>query len=380
MLKNIKDKLTKYFSKLTKYFPKLTEYFSKLTQYFLKGKKPQVLGLVLIVVLTATIFSSRKTITVNIDGKESKIVTYKGTVQGALHDSNIVLDDKDKVEPGINDKLKDEETIKIKRAIDINVQVDGKELAIKSSEDNVESMLKQEGIELKDEDRITPSSDSSLEEGMKIEIVRVEVKDIVENKEIAFDVNVKKDDTLANTYSKVTQEGQNGQKEITTRVVYENGKEIDRKVVKEVVTKEPVAKELVQGTLQTVALSRGGEASYSKSIICTATAYNDSGRTASGMTTSRNPGGYSTVAVDPSVIPMGSKLYIPGYGYAIAADTGGAIKGNKVDLYVSSSAEAYAWVEPGTLIRDRYLTRIGCGERRAIGRIRKAGLPGSESD
>lgn len=334
MLKNIKDKLTEYFSK-----------GNKLSKYFSKFKKPQLLGLglVLIVVLTATMFSLRKTITVNVDGKESKIVTYKGTVQGALHDGNIVLGEKDKVEPGIYDKLKDEETITIKRAINVNVQVDGKELAVKSSEDTVESMLKQEGIELKDEDKITPARDANLEEGMKIQIVRVEVKDIVENKEIAFDVNVKKDNTLANTYSKVIQEGQNGQKEVTTRVVYEDGKEVDRKVVKEVVTKEPVTKEVVQGTLQTVALSRGGEITYSRSLTCVATAYSDSGRTASGMITSRNPGGYSTIAVDPNVIPMGSKLYIPGYGYAIAADTGGAIKGNKVDLYVPSSSEAYAW-------------------------------------
>lgn len=322
MLKNIKDKLIKYFS---------------------KGKRSQLLGLVLVVVLTATIFSLRKTITVNIDGNESKIVTYKGTVQGALHDGNIVLGEKDKVEPGIDNKLKDNETIKIKSAINVNVQVDGKELAIKSSQDDVKSMLEQEGIELKEQDKITPSSDSKLEEGLNIQIVRVEVKDVVENKEINFDVNVKKDNTLANTYSKVTQEGQNGQKEITTRVIYENGEEVDRKVVKEVVTKEPVSKEVVQGTLQTVALSRGGDATYSRSLTCIATAYSDSGRTASGMTTSRNPGGYSTIAVDPRVIPMGSKLYIPGYGYAIAADTGGAIKGNKVDLYVSSSSEAYAW-------------------------------------
>ena len=47
--------------------------------------------------------------------------------------------------------------------------------------------------------------------------------------------------------------------------------------------------------------------------------------------------------MDPSVIPLGSKVGVEGYGYAIAGDTGGAIKGNKIDVLFSSKSEAYAW-------------------------------------
>ena len=57
----------------------------------------------------------------------------------------------------------------------------------------------------------------------------------------------------------------------------------------------------------------------------------------------RDPNGYSTIAVDPSVIPLGTKVYVEGYGYAIAADTGGAIKGNRVDLFFNTEAEASNW-------------------------------------
>lgn len=76
--------------------------------------------------------------------------------------------------------------------------------------------------------------------------------------------------------------------------------------------------------------------SYIAEYSMVATAYTGGGLTAMGLKPVRNPDGISTIAVDPNVIPLGSKVYIPGYGYAIASDTGGAIKGNKIDLYMNS--------------------------------------------
>ena len=74
-----------------------------------------------------------------------------------------------------------------------------------------------------------------------------------------------------------------------------------------------------------------------------ATAYYGHGITAMGTKPVRDPNGLSTVAVDKNVIPLGSKLYIPGYGYAIAADTGGAIKEMKIDLFMNTQEECYAF-------------------------------------
>ena len=78
-----------------------------------------------------------------------------------------------------------------------------------------------------------------------------------------------------------------------------------------------------------------------------ATAYTGGELTASGTVPVRDANGLSTIAVDPSIIPLGSKVYIPGYGMAIASDTGGAINGNIVDLYLNSYDECIQWGRQG---------------------------------
>ena len=75
-----------------------------------------------------------------------------------------------------------------------------------------------------------------------------------------------------------------------------------------------------------------------RSLTVTATGYSLSGRTASGK-----PVGWGSVAVDPGVIPMGSRLSVPGYGLGVAADTGGAIRGSRIDLWFPTVGQARAW-------------------------------------
>lgn len=92
-------------------------------------------------------------------------------------------------------------------------------------------------------------------------------------------------------------------------------------------------------------LSRGmsKSMSYSQVLSMQSTAYAGDGVTASGTPTNRDIDGYSTIAVDPRVIPLGSRVYVEGYGYAIAEDTGGAIKGNIIDVFFYSESEARSW-------------------------------------
>lgn len=91
--------------------------------------------------------------------------------------------------------------------------------------------------------------------------------------------------------------------------------------------------------------NRGGSGteSYKATYTMQATAYYGGSFTAMGLKPVRDPDGLSTIAVDPRVIPLGTKVYIPGYGTAIASDTGGAIKGNIIDLYMNTYEECIRW-------------------------------------
>lgn len=80
-----------------------------------------------------------------------------------------------------------------------------------------------------------------------------------------------------------------------------------------------------------------------KTLTMESTAYYGHGTTALGLKPVRNPNGLSTIAVDPNVIPLGTKVYVSDYGLAIAADTGGAIKGNIIDVFLNSYEECYSW-------------------------------------
>ena len=98
-----------------------------------------------------------------------------------------------------------------------------------------------------------------------------------------------------------------------------------------------------RGYVENTTSTSTSSGSYIATYSMTATAYTGGGVTALGLTPVRNPNGLSSVAVDPNVIPLGSKVYVDGYGYAIASDTGGVINGNKIDLYMNTLEECYSF-------------------------------------
>ncbi|WP_051514764.1 ubiquitin-like domain-containing protein [Fervidicella metallireducens] len=319
---------------------------SRLRQYF--SNNP---GLVIIAVAAATIIlaattTMEKRISISVDGNTINMATYKSTVKEVLSSANIKVGSKDKILPGLDSRVKSGMEVFIRRAVPVTVRVDGKELKIYTAEDTVKNMLNQEGIVLNEKDRVSEGLKEPITENMKIVVVRVEEKTITSTEKIAYKIFKKSDSRLEKGTTKILQDGQDGEKLVTMKVVYEDGKEVSKIKIGEAIKKSPINKIVAVGTISWFTPARGGRVPYTRKLTMKATSYTanykctgkrpgDKGfaRTATGAIAKRNPSGWSTVAVDPRVIPLGTKLYVVGYGFAIAQDTGGAVKGNIIDLY-----------------------------------------------
>lgn len=327
MINNVKDRLKNFFSIW-----------------------PKTVFVVTLILLcsSVTVFGMKNEIKVVVDGEAIEISTLSKKVNKILENNGITVTEKDKVSVALDSEVKDGDVIYINKAITVEVNVDGATLTIASAENTVKDMLKAEDIEISAEDKIVPPVDTVLSSGMKIEITRVSKQVVNQVQQIAYETEVRKNSDMTQGKEKVVQEGVPGEKLITTEVVYENGIEIGRRVLSEKVQKAPLKKIVDIGTLGVVRASRGGEFSYSEKMTFNSTAYtadrgDASSWTATGTKCRRDVNGYSTVAVDPRVIPLGTKLYIEGYGLAIAEDTGGAIKGKKVDVYLNTYEEMINW-------------------------------------
>jgi 3D (Asp-Asp-Asp) domain-containing protein len=213
-----------------------------------------------------------------------------------------------------------------------------KELA--STAPTVEELLKQENIHLGEHDKINVNLQASLIAGQTIQITRREVKVSVADEKIPFQTERQPDPDMYTGQEKLLTRGVEGLARITTTVVTENGAEVNREQNRQVV-QEPVSGVVTYGTKNrpiTVASRSGANFTASKKMVMSATAYVAGGRTATGRAAE-----VGVAAVDPNVIPLGTRLYVEGYGYAIAADTGGAIKGNTIDLVFDTYQEAVAF-------------------------------------
>lgn len=329
----------------------MVENFKKyLKNNFSNGPKAKILiGIICItIILSATLINMRKTVKIVIDGNEKTLVTYKRTVKDVLDSQGIELMPKDKIQPTLNDRVSENDIISIKKAVSVELAVGDKKININTAEDTIEDMLEVEKDELKNQgiefnegmDEISPALNTTIESDLKISLVKVEVKKEKEIQDINYDVVVEEDSNLDSGLEEIKQDGITGEKEVVYEVVYKNGKQVSKSVKSTKVTKEPVNKIVAQGTRKTIASRNGQLLNYKSVIYCESTAYTGGGVTATGSVPVRNPNGISTIAVDPRVIPLGSLVYVEGYGQAIAADTGGAINGNIVDVYVNSTDEA----------------------------------------
>ena len=277
--------------------------------------------------------------------------TFKTTTAEILQEKDIVLYEKDEVNFGLDEKVPDKSEIIISRAVVIHI-IDGEDgFLTKTAKKTVREVLAQAEIPIGDDTILNVTLDDAVSEGLTIKIIHTK-EEILETEEIIpFKVTKAVSTDLKGNETRVKQEGSEGLLHKKYRVYYENNKEISRELIETVVVKEAVDKitEYAPPPPAKVAvtfggggiLSRGGDFGYRNVLTCDAYAYYLPGnKTASGL-----PAQVGHIAVDPKVIPLGTKLYIEAadgswtYGYAIAADTGSSIKGNKIDLFMGSYNE-----------------------------------------
>ncbi|MGG0849034.1 ubiquitin-like domain-containing protein [Peribacillus simplex] len=285
------------------------------------------------------------------DGKPKEVWSTADTVDELLKEQDLSVKEHDKITPSKNTKLKADMEVAIDKAFSLKLVVGGEEKQVWSTSTTVADFLKQQGVKLNDLDRVEPELAEKVEAENTVNVIRIEkVTDVVEEP-VDFAVITKKDDSLSKGKEKVVKAGKDGLISKKYEVIKENGKEVKRELLSEKVVNKKQDKVVTVGTQTTVAQASRGvtnvSSSSGKEIYVSSTAYTASCKGCSGVTSTgvdlkSNPGA-KIIAVDPSVIPMGSKVYVEGYGYAVAADKGGAIKGNRIDVFFSSKDDAYRW-------------------------------------
>ncbi len=222
------------------------------------------------------------------------------------------------------------------------VYADGKRLEAQVTGRNVREALAAVKVEFNADDLVHPTPETALGPRTKIWVKRVEFRERSLSKPVPFKVELRHEATLRGR-TRIEQVGETGQEEQLVREKLVDGKVTDFIVLASKVTREPRAQIVAVGRSEILA-SRG--LTSRKVLRMEATGYSsdprECPRSSKGRTASGLMAGYGLVAVDPRVIKLGTRLYIEGYGYALAADKGSAIKGLKIDLGHNSHGEALA--------------------------------------
>lgn len=304
-------------------------------------------------VVAAELTFSVNFVNVTIDGTTKKVVTFSNSATAILGECGIhpTADDFYSFSGIQNSRAR----IHFLKAFKVGISTDGSSRQIKIARGTVADALKKAGVTLGSDDLINAKTDSKVYPGESIVINRVTYDTVGKSKVLPYNVVTKTTSLMSKGTKVVLVPGQNGQSTVSTKAKSIDGKVVERNIITETVDKNPVNEVLLVGTAARTPVSKfeapglslsssGTPQSFSRLIHGVATAY----WAPTGSSTSTGRGaGVGNVAVDPSRIPYGSRLYIMSpdgsfvYGSAIAADTGGFVSngsGVTVDLFMPSES------------------------------------------
>lgn len=321
----------------------------------LKRTRVIVLSMVMLALFTVTVGAYQalmKKVVVIDNGVSQNYSTNAEAVSELLKDQNIKIGEYDELNVPLNSKLQDNQVITIKRAMSATISIDGLQTQTMTCKATVGELLDEKHVVLGEKDKINWSLSQSIRNDINIEIQTYQELTMTETETIPFSTEEKETKEMLIGERKITQTGKDGEKVKTYKVIYIGGKETGKELINETITQKPIntvteigigepvkpIEEPIKVKEQEPAKSSDSQApkNYSKVMTLKATAYTPNDGGGHGITYSGMPARFGVVAVDPNVIPLYTKLYIEGYGEAIAGDTGGSIKGNRIDLCYES--------------------------------------------
>lgn len=296
-------------------------------------------GLMVLALTTSGFAFNDKTVTVMADGSAHTIKTHLSSTRGIAQDAGVKLDPKDQVVIDTN-TIQEGSTLTVVRALPITVTVNGKTKTIKTAAQTVQAVADELGY--KAPNYVTKQdANEAVVANMTIDIVKVAKHEVKQaDRAIAVTEERQKDDTMAIGETLVAQEGKPGLETVTEETFYDAKGNVIKTAQTGSQVKEAMVPTIVKEGTRDVVTSRSAADRAQQVIYMEASAYLAGDGDGAGITASGIPAVRGVVAVDPDVIPLGTRLYIPGYGEAIAADTGGAIVGNRIDLLMDSYGEA----------------------------------------
>lgn len=227
----------------------------------------------------------------------------------------------------------------------VDVNVDGEEtFKLDVPIIDLKYVIQSQGIEIYDEDKIETNF-YGYDENYFIDIKRVRTDVLEREVELGFNSILRPNPELLRGERKVVVPGEKGIKKEIVQITYENNEPVEENILEEKIIQKPVAQIMEFGTKERQERSLTSRHSslenrrIVKEMVVEATAYTHTGnRTFTGIWPYEG-----IVAVDPNVIPLGTEMYVEGYGFAKAADTGGLIKGNIIDVFMDTRDKAINW-------------------------------------